>query len=314
MKKILGLVLIISLVGVIIFATKNPDNKTTESGVSVTSEIAATDAESCAGTPDEYRLDITDRPVDTRTLLGHGVINATGVIARDGCTSIDGPLAAINWWTTIDKERLEIEYDAIVGPLAFKYSRLVFSDEDAESIRVAESPIPDHDTLAVVLYHSAESFTELTGSEIHLKAVPIKEASVADAYSFGLHRCVIGCENPDLPVFPAQVQGSVLVIQYSMPDFKASEIDQSYNEIRDALAVDGRATLAYAGRLAGQSFHELEDGTRTRPFLSEGVDGTLLFELENLNDAEGILSISEVAEFLDETTADVVVTFKGTET
>lgn len=264
-----------------------------------------------ANAPDEYRLDISDRPVDTRTLDGHGVIRATGVIARDDRASIDGPLAAINWWTTLDKETLAKDYDAVVGPLALQYSRLIFASEDALSVRAAQSPLPDHDTLAIVLYHSAEAFTELTGSETHLKAVPIKEAVVADAYSFGLHRAVIGCDDLDLPAFPAQIQGSALVVKFSMPDFEATRIDTAYNTLRDALASDGRAKLAYASRLVGQSFHELEDGTRTHPFLSEGVDGVLLFELENLDDAEQILSVSEVAAFLAETAASLAVAFES---
>ena len=240
---------------------------------------------------------------------GHGVIRSTGIVARDGDASISGPLAAINWWTTHDKEKLATEYDAIVGPLAFNYSRLVFSSEDAKRISPADAPLLDHDMLAIVLYHSAESFTELTGSETHLNAVPIKEAAVADGYSFGLHRGVIGCEESDLPAFPAQFQSPVLVVLYSMPDFDESEIDESYVTIRDALAVDGRASLGFASRLIGQSFHELHDGTRTFPFLTEGVDGTLLFDLKDLDDAEKILSIAEVAAFLEETSANVVVTF-----
>ena len=54
--------------------------------------------------------------------------------------------------------------------------------------------------------------------------------------------------------------------------------------------------------------------TRTRPFDPEGIDGTLIFELENLGDAEQVLSIAEVAAFLDKTAADVVVTFGDSDT
>ncbi len=273
---------------------------------------STTDA-SCTSAPAEYRLDISDRPAETRTLLGHGVMRATGVIARDECTSIEGPLAAINWWTTNDHEMLANDYDAIVGPLAFNYARLVFSGEGAQNVSMTEGPIPDHDTLAVVLYHSAASFSELTGSQIHLEAVPIKEAAVAENYSFGLHRCVIGCEIPDLPPFPAQIQGPALAVQYSMPDFVADDVDEAFANIRDAVAADGTASLAYAGRLVGQSFHEMDDGTRTRPFLSEGVDGTLLFALDSLDDVERVLAVPEVAAFIDGTAANVVVSFSGPE-
>lgn len=176
---------------------------------------------------------------------------------------------------------------------------------------MGEAPLPDHDTLAVVLYHSAESFIKLTGSETLLKAAPVKEAAVAENYSFGLHRCIVGCEDTNHPIFPAQIQGKVLVIQYSMPNTKVSEIEQMYYKIRDTLALDGRATLAYGGRLVGQSFYELDDGSRIRQFNSEGVDGTLIFEVENLENVEQILAINEIASFIDKTTADVVVTFAG---
>ena len=286
---------------------KSQNSKATTESVAEPDMGAAPSQEVTA--PAEHRRDISDRPVDTRTLQGHGVIRSTGVVARDGNASIGGPLAAINWWTTHDKEMLATEYDAVVGPLAFEYSRLVFSGEDARSISPADGPLLDHDMLAIVLYHSAESFTKLTGSETHLNAVPIKEAAVADGYSFGLHRGVIGCEDSDLPAFPAQFQGPVLVVLFSMPDFDESEVDESYYTIREAVAADGRASLGFASRLVGQSFHELHDGTRTFPFLTEGIDGTLLFDLEDVDDAEQILSIAAVATFLEETSANVAVTF-----
>lgn len=123
-------------------------------------------SEDCAAAPTVYRHAIDDRPVATRTMPGHGVVVATGVIARDGCSSIDGPLAAVNWWTTNDKPLLEEKYDSVVGPLALRHARIIFAGDSREVIRAAEAQLLDHETLAVVLYHSAESFSEMSGRRL----------------------------------------------------------------------------------------------------------------------------------------------------
>ena len=266
-------------------------------------------SEDCTAAPAVYRHAIDDRPVATRTMPGHGVVVATGVIARDGCSSIDGPLAAVNWWTTNNKPLLEEKYDSVVGPLALRHARIIFAGDSREVIRAAEAPLLDHETLAVVLYHSAESFSEMIGTQTHMSVVQFKEQAVADAYSFGLQRCVVGCDDLNLLPFPPNVTGPALAVHYSLPGADAADVDRAFGVVRDALAADGRSTLAFAGRHIGTSFHEFEDGARTRPFETEGVDGTLVFELKDLGDARQILQIPEVTEFLDNTAADLAVTF-----
>jgi hypothetical protein len=267
-------------------------------------DTAATSLEfPCDDPSRQVHADISDRDPATRTFVEGVVIDGVWVSALEGCEDISGSLAAMNWYSVSDVDAATAYSNAVMPLLIDSGAKILFSGNGTEPAGPEDLVL--HDVIAVPLYLSAEAFVDMVASEEFMSVVHYKEEGVADEYSFGFQRCLVGCEDlPESGVLPA-ISVPALVHHFTLDDVV---LEDHLDALSEAIEADGAGQLAYAGKLIASGWLQYDDGS-LHPFYDPmGVEGSLIIALDDVEDAARVLALPEYASFLELTPADVAVT------
>jgi hypothetical protein len=267
-------------------------------------DTAATTLEfPCEDPSRRVHLDISDRDPATRTFVEGVVIDGVWVSALEGCEDISGNLAAMNWYSVSDADAATAYSEAVMPLLLDSGAKILFAGNDNEPAGPEDLVL--HDVIAVPLYLSAESFVDMVGSEEFMSVVHYKEEGVADEYSFGFQRCLVGCEDLPESGVPPAISVPALVHHFTLDDVL---LEDHLDALSEAIDADGAGQLAYAGKLIASGWLQHDDGS-LHPFYDPmGVEGSLIITLNDVEDAGDVLALPEYASFLELTPADVAVT------
>jgi len=269
----------------------------------------------CTDEPTEVWVSAEDVDPELRLMADDRLLMAAGVRALRGCEDLEGPLAAMNWWTVRDPEANDA-YTATVGPLVMNLgAKIVYSSSSGyTTLRVPEGTVPDgtpwlQAKLDLPLYPSAESFAGMIAGEAWLRVGGYKLNETTDIdYDFVFQRCFYGCEeiqaNPGFITWPA---GNMMVHLFNASQ---TEVRDAIEPLRTAIESVGLGNLHFVGYSWAQSVMRIQDIGVPEGGNGFWNDGTILINLGRSSAAETVLALDAYQAWLSTAQNNVVVVFE----
>jgi hypothetical protein len=230
----------------------------------------------------EFRIDLTG---EGRKSPSGKPVAASVMTARDGCTDLDRPLVAFNWWTlrgwwnSVLLTRYQMYAAQQVANKA-KVTSVVFARRNPRILVQPEGQGPAsgaqwrqpwvHQGATMPFYPSAKSIMHMVDAsrDRYFEEVEIKHAAMGEDGYFGMQECLANCDallKPDREgiwefLYP-EIQGPVLVMHAKLARTDA-------DAFLAAMAQSQDYAVEYAGWTVADVMIEAEDGSR-EPFLQK---------------------------------------------
>ena len=287
--------------------------------------FACAEKETEPGTTKPVEVECTEEPKliylsaesvdrDIREMGNGNVFEGMGVRALRGCESLEGPLAALNWWTVLAPEE-NAAYDAVVGPLVFNLgAKIIYNNTGNTVLMQPEGTTPEgtawvQEKFVMPLYPSAEAFAGMITSEewLSVGAYKMSEALNED-YDFVFQKCFYGCEaiqtNHAFMTWPA---GRMMV---HLLNGSQAQVQQAIEPLRSEIHASGLGLLYFVGYSWALPAAKLEGADE--PINSDRGfwnDATLLIHIVDSADPPAILELSAYQDFLQVTSNNTIVVF-----
>jgi hypothetical protein len=269
-----------------------------ERGVSA---LAAPKRDGCSVNA-EFRIDLTG---EGRVSPSGKPVAASVITARDGCSDLDRPLVAFNWWTlrgwwnSVLLTRYQM-YAAQQVARKAKVTSVVFARRNPEIVLQPPGDGPAsgarwkqpwvHQGATMPFYPSAKAIMHMVDAsrDRYFEEVEIKHAAMGEDGYFGMQECLVNCAallTPDregiMEFLYPEIQGPVLIVHAAVARPEA-------DAFLAAMAQSPDYAVQYAGWTVADAMIEAEDGTR-EPFLQKPLSQDLTVILSAKADRGGNL-------------------------
>lgn len=224
-------------------------------------------------------------------------------VTDQGCAPLEGPLVAFNWFSFADRPLFEQTFEPVVQILARRGHEPVMY---AATRRVLEAPEGTprfggafvHEAFLVPVYRSAGSFLDMLVSAEFQEHIAKQQAGARrEDYIQGFQRCVVGC--PFGLRYPIE-DGLFVLHVFDRP---ARGFDAAVARLQQSLPA---GELFYAGETVAVLEAEIGE-QRVRPSVRPWGNGTTVYRVDSVADAEALFHSSALREFRRDTTHDVIV-------